>query len=168
MWGTLLACQALETCDTGRWHATVESAYRWLLETAAENTPDVAAQLVAAVRTDQRGITRRRLQQLHDAQNADGGWGPFAGKPSEAFDTALVLIAFGQLLSGDAQPEIGRAVRTSISRAQGFLVRMQQADGGWPETTRPAGRTSYPLRIATTAWVVEALWLTRSLAILAE
>ncbi|GIW96432.1 MAG: hypothetical protein KatS3mg110_4473 [Pirellulaceae bacterium] len=161
MWGTLLACQILEECDSAsQWRPALQAAYQWILQTAPGNTPDVAAQLIAALPAEQHAVLDRCFQQLRDSQNPDGGWGPFPGKPSEPFDTALVLIALGRLLQIDNPPEVQRVVRERITRGQTFLVRTQQPDGGWPETTRPPGRESYPLRIATTAWVVEALGLT--------
>jgi len=43
------------------------------------------------------------------------------------------------------------------ARGREFLLRMQHADGGWPETTRPAGGVSYAEHISTTAWALEAL-----------
>jgi len=60
--------------------------------------------------------------------------------PSEVFDTAVAVIALG----GDGR---GRA----------WLVGRQQAEGGWAETTRPAGSQSYAQHISTTAWALLAL-----------
>ena len=34
---------------------------------------------------------------------------------------------------------------------------MQEADGSWPETTRPPGADSYAQRISTTGWALLAL-----------
>jgi hypothetical protein len=62
--------------------------------------------------------------------------------PAEVFDTAIVVLALG-----GKEAEHGRA----------WLVKMQEKDGGWPETTRPSGSQSYAERISTTAWVVYAL-----------
>ena len=59
-----------------------------------------------------------------DAQTSDGGWGSQPRMPAEAFDTAMALLALGG--QGPAA-ERGRA----------WLVKMQDAEGAWPETTRP-------------------------------
>jgi hypothetical protein len=40
------------------------------------------------------------------------------------------------------------------------MIRQQLADGSWPETTRPAGQSSYAQRISTTAWALLALFET--------
>ena len=42
------------------------------------------------------------------------------------------------------------------------LRRMQNGDGGWPETTRPSGNLSYAEHISTTAWALYALVSTGS------
>jgi hypothetical protein len=80
------------------------------------------------------------------AQNSDGGWGPQPHAPSEAFDTAMALLA---LKRGDA-----------VDRGQAFLAKFQLNDGSWPETTRPSGFTSYAERISTAGWAAYALLAT--------
>jgi hypothetical protein len=75
-----------------------------------------------------------------------GGWGPQPRMPAEVFDTALVTLAL------EAAREYG-----AVERGRGLLVRMQNADGGWPETTRPSGNFSYAEHISTTAWTLYAL-----------
>lgn len=76
-------------------------------------------------------------------QNPDGGWGSRTGSPSEAFDTALALLALD-----DA---------ATIARGRAYLSRTQSDDGSWPETTRPPGASSYAHRVSTTAWALLAL-----------
>ncbi len=78
------------------------------------------------------------------AQTSDGGFGPQAKMPAEVFDTALALLA----LDGPAD---------ALARGRAWLVKMQEKDGGWPETTRPSGAQSYAERISTTGWAVYAL-----------
>jgi hypothetical protein len=48
-----------------------------------------------------------------------------------------------------------------IARGRAFLIATQRDDGGWPETTRPSGGTSYAQRISTTGWATLALLATR-------
>lgn len=91
---------------------------------------------------------------LRRGQSDDGGWGPFAASPPEAFDTALVVLALAR--SGNS-PEVRRM--RALGRA--FLVAQQRADGSWTETTRPAGDVSYAQRISTSGWAVLALLETR-------
>ena len=51
-----------------------------------------------------------------------------------------------------------------IARGRAFLIARQQADGSWPETTRPSGAESYAQRISTTGWATLALLATRESA----
>ncbi len=81
---------------------------------------------------------------LLGSQTSDGAWGPQAKMPAEVFDTALVLLALDR--PADA-----------LARARAWLVKMQEKDGGWPETTRPSGAQSYAERLSTTGWAVYAL-----------
>jgi hypothetical protein len=102
---------------------------------------------------------RARLQQaavkVRDSQNSDGGWGPYPRSPSEAFDTALSLLALrGALLLESGDRELTAA---AISRGRRYLSSTQLAEGGWPETTRPAGYHSYAQHISTTGWATLAL-----------
>jgi len=87
-------------------------------------------------------IEKRRLP-APARQNPDGGWGPRNGAPSEAFDTAVALLAVDD--------------RAAIARGRAYLARTQTEDGSWPETTRPAGASSYAHRVSTTAWALLAL-----------
>ena len=70
------------------------------------------------------------------------------------FDTALVLLALQKM-----REEAG--VSGMIQRGRAFLLSQQEADGGWPATTRPAGASSYAQRISTTGWATLALLATR-------
>ncbi len=82
------------------------------------------------------------------AQNPDGGWGPYPGRPSEAFDTAVALLA------------LHRHHPSAVARGRAYLARTQQPAGGWPETTRPPGSLSYAQHISTSAWATIALLTT--------
>jgi len=90
-----------------------------------------------------------------EARNPDGGWGPFRYAPSEAFDTAVVLLAL------DAVKELPQ-VREAIAGGRAWLLKSQLDTGDWPETTRPAGLQSYAQHVSTTAWATEALMVTGS------
>jgi len=105
----------------------------WLRAARPENVVDAAAVLLA---TPSRHDC---IEYLRRAQSRDGSWG-------EVFDTAVAVLAM-------------RAAKEDALAARGrdFLVRMQQSDGGWPETTRPSGGISYAEHISTTAWALEAL-----------
>jgi hypothetical protein len=91
-----------------------------------------------------------QLPTILEARNPDGGWGPFRYAPSEAFDTALVLLAL------DAAKERAR-VGEVIVGGRAWLLKSQLDSGDWPETTRPAGLQSYAQHVSTTAWAAEAL-----------
>ena len=126
---TYLSRQTLQTA--GGFDAAIARATAWLADAKPANTIDAAALLLAdPKRRDCRAM-------LLAAQTSDGGFGPQAKMPAEVFDTALALLALGR----------GRA----------WLVKMQEKDGGWPETTRPSGAQSYAERISTTGWAVYAL-----------
>jgi hypothetical protein len=61
-----------------------------------------------------------------------------------------------------AAPSYSKGDLTSaLSRARGYLVKMQMSDGSWPETTRPSNQESYAQRISTTGWALLALMESR-------
>ncbi len=163
-WGTLLACSVLEAVDAERWSEQIKSSHRSILTLNPQNVPDAAARWVVAVRRREEAALMTSWDFLRRSQNSDGGWGPFPNRPSEPFDTALVLIAFSGTTNYIDQtiPDIRVSIDTRVRQAHAFLLARQESTGAWPATTRPAGLESYPLKIATTAWVVEALWRTRA------
>lgn len=141
-YGTALATymtrRTLETAGRARFAAAIGRATRWLAGAKPGSTLDAAALLLASPgRADCRKL-------LLDAQTSDGGWGAQPKMPAEAFDTAMVLLALG-----------GHG--SAADRGRAWLVRMQDAEGAWPETTRPSGGQSYAERISTAGWVVYAL-----------
>jgi hypothetical protein len=110
----------------------------WLEAAKPASVVDAAALLLASPgRSDCRKF-------LKDAQTSDGGWGAQPKMPAEAFDTAMVLLAL-------------ESPATAVARGRAWLLKMQDKDGGWPETTRPSGGHSYAERISTTGWVVYTL-----------
>lgn len=135
---TYLSRNTLMTADGTRFAAPIRRATQWLSTAKPGSTVDAAALLLASPeRTDCR-------QFLLAEQTSDGGWGAQPRMPAEAFDTALTLLALG-----------GKG--TAAERGRAWLLKMQDSDGGWPETTRPSGSQSYAERISTTAWVVYVL-----------
>jgi squalene cyclase len=133
---TYLSRRTLQTA--GGFDAEIARSTAWLAQAKPANTVDAAALLLAdPKRADCRAM-------LLGSQTSDGGWGPQARMPAEVFDTALALMA----LDGSAD---------AIARGRSWLVKMQEKDGGWPETTRPSGAQSYAERLSTTGWAVYAL-----------
>jgi hypothetical protein len=141
---TYMARHALQTAGQARFDAAIARAGAWLLGVAPGNVLDRAAILLALPDT-----AAKHLPALLAAQNSDGGWGPQPRAPSEAFDTAVALLA----LHGVGGAETTKA----IGRGRVFLERFQLNDGSWPETTRPSGFTSYAERISTAGWAAYAL-----------
>ncbi len=141
---TCMARQTLETADAKRFGAAIASANGWLRGIAPANLLDRAAVLLALPDT-----AVVNLPPLLDAQNSDGGWGPQPHAPSEAFDTAVVLLALNGVERGKRD--------AAIARGREFLVKFQLNDGSWPETTRPSGFISYAERISTAGWATYAL-----------
>jgi hypothetical protein len=102
----------------------------------------------------QGGSYGSSLEFLRRAQTSDGGWGPYADSPPEAFDTALALLALAEF-----RTVVG--VREMIQRGREHLVATQLPDGSWPATTRPSGGRSYAQQVSTTGWATLALLATR-------
>ena len=78
----------------------------------------------------------------------------------EAFDTALALLALAGLRPIDSlstAPYSTPDLDAAIERGRAALLRTQNPDGSWPETTRPPNGDSYAQRISTTAWALMAL-----------
>ena len=94
------------------------------------------------------------LDFLRRAQTSDGGWGPYADSPPEAFDAALALLALAAFRTETGVPEM-------IQRGREFLIATQLRDGSWPATTRPSGGQSYAQQMSTTGWATLAMLATR-------
>lgn len=131
---TYLARRTLELAEV---REPAARATRWLAAAKPHNILDAAALLLA--------VSSRQdcVEMILRAQSSDGGWGPNPMAASEPFDTAVVLLALR-----DAK---------AVARGRAFLIARQRPDGGWPETTRPAGAQSYAQHISTTAWAALAL-----------
>jgi squalene cyclase len=136
---TYLAGRTLELADKVRFAEPIARSRSWLATRKPGSVPDIAASMLAGA-ADHTSL-------LLVAQNGDGGWGPWAQSPSEAFDTSLALLA----MKKDSK------TASAIARGRAYLIKSQQASGGWPETTRPPGGQSYAQHISTTAWATIAL-----------
>ena len=130
--------------DAARHAGAIARADAWIAKAQPASLTEAAALLWGRPeRTDCR-------DRLLAAQTSDGGWGPQEKLPAEAFDTALALLALAK----------SRGSASAVDRGRAFLIKMQDADGAWPETTRPSGGTSYAQRISTAGWVTCALLAT--------
>jgi hypothetical protein len=145
---TYMARRTLEIADARRFAQPIGRANQWLNSTQPQNVLDRAAILLALPDS-----APKHLDALLAAQTSDGGWGPQPHAPAEPFDTAVALLALHGLRGA---PNAAAA----IERGRAFLVKFQLADGSWPETTRPAGFTSYAERISTAGLAVYALLIT--------
>jgi hypothetical protein len=141
---TSISTRALATAAASLYADRIAKANRWMSDAAPANVLDRAAILWALPDS-----AAKHVAPLLAAQNSDGGWGPQPHAPSEPFDTAVVLLALAS-----AQ---GPAHNDAIVRGRAFLTKFQLNDGSWPETTRPAGFTSYAERISTAGWAAYAL-----------
>ena len=157
---TFSARQALWAADPVRFQTAIARADGWLARQEIRTVNDASVCLLSlaslAERRPAAGGRRaaRSLDILRRGQSEDGGWGTEIKSPPEPYDTALALLA---LVRGEVSGE-GRAM---VTRGRRFLVAQQQEDGGWIETTRPAGNVSYAQRISTAGWVTLALLATR-------
>ena len=145
---TYMARRTLEIADARRFAQPISRANQWLNSMQPQNILDRAAILLALPDS-----APKHLVALLAAQTSDGGWGPQPHAPAEAFDTAVALLA----LHGVRDV---RNAAAAVERGRTFLVKLQLADGSWPETTRPAGFTSYAERVSTAAWAAYALLIT--------
>jgi len=148
---TYMARRTLEIAGEPRFTAAIAGANRWFTTAKPENLLDTAAMLLALPRSEE--VRQKCLPMLLASQTSDGGWGPQPHAPAEAFDTAVVVLA----LRAVGAEYTGPIYNGPISRARAFLIALQDASGGWPETTRPSGGQSYAERVSTAAWVTLAL-----------
>jgi squalene-hopene cyclase-like protein len=154
---TYMARRVLERSRDARMAAAIKRANEFLLQTPVLNVMNAAAVLMAfAGASDAQGTKRAQeaLDFIHNAQAPDGGWGPYPKTPTEVFDTAIAILALA-----DVKNRAG--VADQIHRGREYLISMQLDDGGWIETTRPAGFRSYAQHISTCGWATIALLKTR-------
>jgi hypothetical protein len=155
-WGTPLAThmalRALRHAPRAETETAMRKGEAWLLAHQPKDVPAAAALVLAFARsTGETGRQREAgLNFILTAQGSDGGWGPYANVPPEAFDTAIALLALAEL-----DPTI--EIKDRIIRGRMVLKQLQRPDGSWPATTRPAGGESYAQQLSTTGWATLAL-----------
>ena len=153
---TAMSRNVLARADARRFADQISAADQRLRTANAYAMADLAGILIGLDdATDDPACRQRQrcLQRIIKAQDASGGWGPFADYRPETFDTAIVLLA---LSSNRGQ----KGVADMIARGRQVLIDTQWKDGSWLETTRPAGAESYAHRVSTTAWAALALVVT--------
>jgi hypothetical protein len=150
---TYLARRTLQKADEKKYKTAINKADRWFERVPVKNVLDAAAVLHAVLKpstTEAAAQKQRCFDLIGKGESKDGGWGPYLNSPPEPFDTAVVTLAISRY-----HDEPG--VKDMIKRGRAFLIKAQQEDGSWTETTRPAGAESYAQRISTTAWATLAL-----------
>lgn len=109
-----------ETAVSLKLLATLPAA---LVTSVGAETEDVCEFLArkAVVLSLAGGNTTQVLQALQSRQNPDGGFSPYAGYASNAYESAWAVAALNQLGHGPDQ---------SANLARAYLRALQQADGG--------------------------------------
>jgi squalene-hopene cyclase-like protein len=152
---TATSLRVLKQTDAQRHQTAIMRAEAWLAKAKVDSVLDASAVLqgvpISAEHQPQRA---RCLELLRKAQGKDGGWGPYANSPAEPFDAAIALLALIREPGDDWKP--------AIRKGREFLIKLQQPDGSWPETTRPPGAESYAQRVSTTGWALLALLETQA------
>jgi squalene cyclase len=154
---TVNARRILERADRSKYKEAIRKADDWLDRKTVKSVLDAAGVLLYLEKADGAEAAARRKEccaVLRIGEAEEGGWGPYVNSSPEVFDTALVVLALSR------QPE-SEEMQTWVKRGRAYLVRLQQKDGSWQETTRPSGAESYAQRISTTAWAAQALLATR-------
>lgn len=161
---TAMARRVLARAGTASVQSPLAKASFWLRTTSPATVLDASAVLLGLERdSDPQAAAQRQraLSILQRGQGPDGGWGPYVTSQSEPFDTALALLALTGLRpvgTFSTAPYSPRDLDAAIERGRASLLRTQNPDGSWPETTRPPNGDSYAQRISTTAWALMALF----------
>ena len=150
---TTIAVRILASLAPNRAAESIERAQQWTMQRQSRANVDLAAGILLFA-TDKTVSIQHQVntwtQELIDNQTSQGGWGPYPNRFPEIFDTAIALRALCE-----APVEI--TPFSVLDRGQRFLLNEQEDAGGWPETTRPSGGTSYAQHIATSAWALDAV-----------
>lgn len=159
---TTIAVRILQSLAPNKAAKSIERAKQWANTRQARANLDLAAGILllttdklstdAGVRDQQR--VEIWTQKLINNQTSQGGWGPYPNRFPEIFDTALALLALCEAPRHFVPSSV-------LERGQRFLLTEQESAGGWPETTRPSGGTSYAQHISTSAWALEAVAATQ-------
>jgi len=159
---TLLHAQRLAGDE--RFGRSLFRADEWLLKSPVKSVIGAAALILAY--SDSDGLAgsrpavgeklRTALETIAEAQTSDGGWGPYKNNPPEPFDTALALLGL-TAFRGMQDAAGSRRISDLMARGKAFLIQTQLPAGGWPETTRPPGMTSYAQHMSTSGWATLAL-----------
>lgn len=162
---TSMARRVLARSDTPTARAARDRADAWLRSFAPTTVLDASSVLLGLGQAgdDAARVARTRaFSLLKEGQGADGGWGPYVTSPSDAFDSALAILALADLGPAHAVASFTDIDRTTaVRRGRQYLLDGQLDDGSWTETTRPPGGESYAQRISTTAWALLALFASR-------
>lgn len=166
-WGNTLATvmteRVLRLADTPDLRPLADRCRHALLAARPERSLDAAALLLrfadpAADEAEEGAECVAHCTQLLAASAASsGGFGPFVRSPAEVFDTAVVLLALEAVRRSGAQDEKSLALAARIEPAIDWMIRQQEPDGSFVETTRPSGGVSLAQRVSTTAWALTAL-----------
>jgi hypothetical protein len=154
---TFMAWRVLRSADAPGTAEAVRKAGKWLRQSPTTTVLAAATSILALAHDGTEPVRNQRqecLDLLRRAQTHDGGWGPYADSPPEAFDTAVALLALAEMRETTG-------VKEMMQQGRNFLLALQQPDGGWPATTRTPGGQSYAQRISTTSWATLALLATR-------
>lgn len=154
----LLALSAPNAPDLGKeGKAAQEKGLKWLQ--LAKSDDELQAAALRLILWRRLGLPdaewKPLAQQLRSAQNSDGGWSQITKAKSDAYATGQALYA---LAEAGAKPD-----DDVVRRAQAFLAKTQQQDGGWAMTSRgilPSGKVATklePITHAGSAWAVMGL-----------
>jgi hypothetical protein len=160
---TASARRVLARAQSNTARASRARADEWLRSFDVLTVLDASSVMIGLAGGDDQAAVDQRarcLTLLKDGQGPDGGWGPYVTSRSEAFDTALALLALSSLPEADTTGGgvySATELREVIARGRAYLTASQADDGSWLETTRPRGLESYAQRVSTTAWVLLAL-----------
>jgi hypothetical protein len=128
-----------------------EKAVKWLTATPPGDGHQAAVvRLLLRQRQGQAKDLPALVKDLTRRQNADGGWSQAKDMGSDAYATGQTLYALALAGVPAADP--------AVAKGQAFLVKSQQADGGWPMTSRPSkpgdtgSKNLKPIRFAGSAW----------------
>lgn len=103
--------------------------------------------------TNAPAASARLISDLLAAQQPDGGWPAYAGKPANTESTAFASLSLAAARSTRSQAHSAPAA--AAERGFSWLAQRQEADGGWPLSDQVPGSTW------TTAPAVLALALFR-------